>query len=141
MSSGHFSPPTWLSRFSLPTMIMMWSSWLERVRGDCEEEFGTPTMSVMLFRMVVLIVLDRGPRANDSTVSLMKNSSRSMPMDRVLFRSDTSWMRRDARDPSQSWTITRRGIEDAAATASSENGTSAPDFHAKTNRFAPTSRC
>ena len=29
----------------------------------------------------------------------------------------------------------------AAATASSENGSSAPDFHAKTHRFAPTSRC
>ena len=106
LSSGHLLAPTGLSRFSLPTMIMMWSSWLERVRGPCEEEFGTPTMSVMLFRMVVLIVLDRGPRASDFLVSLMKNSSRSMPMDRVLFGSGTSWMRRDARDPSQSWTIT-----------------------------------
>ena len=39
-------------------------------------------MSVLLFRKVVLIVLDRGPRAIDSLVSLMKHSK---PMDRVLF--------------------------------------------------------
>ena len=51
----------------------------------CALEFAAPTKSVMLFRMAVLIDLDRGPRAIDSLVSLMKNVSRSRPMDRVLI--------------------------------------------------------
>ena len=42
-----------------------------------------------------------GSRAVDS-----QNFFRSRPMDPVLIRSGASWTRRDARDPSQSWTIT-----------------------------------
>ena len=46
----------------------------------------TPTVSVILFRMFVLIGLDRGPRAIDSLVSLMKNFFRSRPMDSRVAR-------------------------------------------------------
>ena len=53
--------------------------------GLCGEELATPTMSVMLFRIVVLNGLDRGPRALDSLVFLMKNFPCSRPMDRVVF--------------------------------------------------------
>ena len=58
LSLGHFSVPTGSSRCSLQTMIVMWDSWLERVRGPCGEEVVTPTVSVMLLRMAVLIGLD-----------------------------------------------------------------------------------
>ena len=52
---------------------------------------ATPTMSVMLLRTVVLIGLDRCPRAIDSFVFMMK---------RPMFGRSISWMRRDTRDPS-----------------------------------------
>ena len=73
------------SRTSLPTMITVLDSWLERVRGLCGEVFAAPTMSVMLFRMVALIGSDRRPRAIDSLLSLMKNFPRSRPIHPVEF--------------------------------------------------------
>ena len=42
----------------------MLDSWLERVRGLCGEGFAAPTMSVVLFRMAALIVLDRRPNGD-----------------------------------------------------------------------------
>ena len=48
-------------------------------------------MTVMLFRMAVLIGLDRWPGAIDSLVFLMKNFPRSRPMDRVVFGSGACW--------------------------------------------------
>ena len=71
------------------------------VWGLCGEEVATPTTCLMWFRMVVLIGLDRWPRAIDSLVFLMKNFPCSRPMDRVVFRSSVFWMRRDTRDPAQ----------------------------------------
>ena len=51
--------------------------------GFCGDEFATPTTSVRLFPMVLLIVLDRG-------LSWMKNFSRLRLVDPVLFGSGPS---------------------------------------------------
>ena len=62
----------------------------EASAGFCGEVFATPTMSVMLFRMVVFVGLDRCPRAIEFRVFMMKIFSRTRPMDRVLFGSGAS---------------------------------------------------
>ena len=68
LSPGYLSAPIGSSRFSLPTMIIIWDSWLERVRGPCGEG-SCDSNDVSDVVPVVLIGLDRWPRA----VFMMEN--------------------------------------------------------------------
>ena len=63
LSSGHLS---------VPTMITVWSSWLDRMRG---QESAAPLGHVMSCLMAVSIVSDRDPVATSSLSSLMKDNA------------------------------------------------------------------